>query len=588
MALLEVSGLKVFFNTPAGVAHAVDEVSFSVEKGDIVGIVGESGCGKSVTAMSIPRLVPTPPGRQVDGTINFDGKELTTISKDELRKLRGAEIGVVFQDPMTALSPLHKIGHQLIEGLRLHNKICKADALAKAKEMLKKCGLPERCLNAYPFQLSGGQQQRAMIAATLLLEPKLIIADEPTTALDVTIQRQILELMKNAKQDETAMLLITHNIAIVKELCNKLIIMYAGEIVESGTTEEIFASPRHPYTKALLAAMPSSGARGEKLSTIPGAVPSPTSYPEGCRFAQRCRFATDSCSQLHPQLESFSSVNSSHLCRCAQTIYSDEHTKLSSLNKNTDATTSQTLEEEPILSIRSVHKAFKHIKAVNDVTFDIKRGETFAIVGESGCGKTTLSRVIVGLLPYDNGAIYLEGKQLTQKRSKQEHRAIQMIFQNPFSSLNPRMSIMNILTEGPLAHKLINKKEREEYALQLLRAVGLPQDALHRYPNEFSGGQLQRISIARAIAMKPSIIICDEPVSALDVSIQAQVINLLMDLQIERNITYIFITHDISLVKRIADKIAVMQQGRIVEQGTTDSIFAHPQHAFTKKLLANS
>lgn len=588
MALLEVNGLKVFFDTPAGVAHAVDEVSFSVEKGDIVGIVGESGCGKSVTAMSIPRLVPTPPGRHVAGTINFDGKELTTISKDELRKLRGAEIGMVFQDPMTALSPLHKIGSQLIEGLRLHQTISKADALIKAKEMLEKCGLPERCLNAYPFQLSGGQQQRAMIAATLLLEPKLIIADEPTTALDVTIQRQILELMKNAKQDETAMLLITHNIAIVKELCNKLIIMYAGEIVESGTTEEIFASPRHPYTKALLAAMPSSGARGEKLSTIPGAVPSPTSYPEGCRFAQRCRFATEACSQSHPQLESFSSIDASHLCRCAQTICSDERTKLSSHDKNAADATSQAQEEEPILSIRSVHKAFKHVKAVNDVTFDIKRGETFAIVGESGCGKTTLSRVIAGLLPYDSGALYLEGKPLTQKRSKQEHRAIQMIFQNPFSSLNPRMSIMNILTEGPLAHKLINKKEREEYALQLLRAVGLPEDALHRYPNEFSGGQLQRISIARAIAMKPSIIICDEPVSALDVSIQAQVINLLMDLQAERNITYIFITHDISLVKRISDKVAVMQQGIIVEQGSTDSIFAHPQHAFTKKLLADS
>lgn len=586
MALLEVNGLKVFFDTPSGVAHAVDEVSFSVEKGDIVGIVGESGCGKSVTAMSIPRLVPTPPGRRVAGSILFEDKDLTSLSISELRKLRGAEIGMVFQDPMTALSPLHKIGKQLIEGLRLHQDISKVNALKKAREMLEKCGLPERSLNAYPFQLSGGQQQRAMIAATLLLEPKLIIADEPTTALDVTIQRQILELMKNAKQKETAMLLITHNIAIVKELCNKLIIMYAGEIVETGTSEEIFTNPRHPYTKALLAAMPSSGARGEKLSTISGAVPSPTSYPEGCRFAPRCRFVTDACSQSHPQLEAFSSADTSHLCRCSQTSCLEECTKLSSHDMNTDSTFPQFQEEEPILSVFSLNKAFKHVKAVNDVTFDVKRGETFAIVGESGCGKTTLSRIIAGLLPYDYGAIYLEGTSLTQKRSKYEHRSIQMIFQNPFSSLNPRMSIMNILTEGPLAHKIILKAEREEYALNLLRAVGLPEDALHRYPNEFSGGQLQRISIARAIAMEPSIIICDEPVSALDVSIQAQVVNLLMDLQAKHNITYIFITHDISLVKRIADKVAVMKDGCIVEQGTTASIFENPQHSFTKELLS--
>lgn len=584
MALLEINGLKVFFDTPAGTAHAVDEVSFSVEKGDIVGIVGESGCGKSVTAMSIPRLVPTPPSRRVAGSINFDGKELTSCSISELQKLRGAEIGVIFQDPMTALSPLHKIGSQLIEGLLLHHNISKSDALIKAKAMLEKCGLPERCLNAFPFQLSGGQQQRAMIAATLMLEPKLIIADEPTTALDVTIQRQILELMKNAKQEETAMLLITHNIAIVKELCNKLIIMYAGEIVESGSADEIFSNPHHPYTKALLEAMPSSGLRGEKLSTIPGAVPSPTSYPTGCRFAPRCRYATDQCSQEHPQLGEFSSANPTHLCRCSQSVCSNDRTKVSSgQNIIGEAPLEQT--EEPILSVRSIHKYFKHVKAVYDVSFDIKCGETFALVGESGCGKTTLSRVIAGLLPYDNGALYLNSKPLTHKRSKQEHRAIQMIFQNPFSSLNPRMSVMNILTEGPLAHKLINKKERVSYALDLLKAVGLPEDALHRYPNEFSGGQLQRISIARAIAMKPSIIICDEPVSALDVSIQAQVINLLMDLQKMRNITYIFITHDISLVKRIADKVAVMQNGQIVEQGTTESIFAHPQHKFTKKLL---
>lgn len=586
MALLEINGLKVFFDTPAGTAHAVDEVSFSVEKGDIVGIVGESGCGKSVTAMSIPRLVPTPPSRRVAGTINFDGKELTSIPIKELRKLRGAEIGVIFQDPMTALSPLHKIGSQLIEGLLLHHNISKSDALIKAKAMLEKCGLPERCLNAFPFQLSGGQQQRAMIAATLMLEPKLIIADEPTTALDVTIQRQILELMKNAKQAETAMLLITHNISIVKELCNKLIIMYAGEIVESGSADEIFSNPRHPYTKALLEAMPSSGLRGEKLSTIPGAVPSPTSYPTGCRFAPLCRFATGLCSQEHPELEAFSVDNPTHLCRCSQTICDNEHTKVSS-GQNIIGQAPLEQIEEPILSVRSLHKYFKNVKAVYDVSFDVKCGETFAIVGESGCGKTTLSRVIAGLLPSDNGEIVLHGKTLTPKRTKQEHRAIQMIFQNPFSSLNPRMSILSILTEGPLSHKLIEKKNREQYALELLHAVGLPEDALHRYPNEFSGGQLQRISIARAIAMKPIIIICDEPVSALDVSIQAQVINLLMDLQAQRNITYIFITHDISLVKRIADKVAVMQNGKIVECEHTEVIFNNPQHAFTKKMLTS-
>ncbi len=589
MALLEINNLKVYFDTPAGVAHAVDEVSFSIEKGDILGIVGESGCGKSVTAMSIPRLVPSPPGRFVSGSILFEGKELTTLPKEELRRLRGTEIGVVFQDPMTALSPLHKIGNQLTEGLRLHSKISKKDALIKAQEMLKKCGLPERCIDAYPFQLSGGQQQRAMIAATLLLEPKLLIADEPTTALDVTIQRQILELMKNVKKEETAMLLITHNISIVKELCNKLIIMYAGEIVEAGSTDSIFSNPAHPYTKALLAAMPSSGSKGEKLSTIPGSVPSPTSYPSGCRFAPRCRFSTPPCFEEHPELATSTLNGENQLCRCIKQQFSDEKTRLSSSNLIEEVpTTNNDAKDEPILSVRSISKAFKQVKAVNGVTFDIKRGETFAIVGESGCGKTTLSRIIAGLLPFDQGGLHLNGKTLTSKRTKQEHRSIQMIFQNPFSSLNPRMSILDIITEGPLSHKIITKKERENYALEMIKSVGLPEDALHRYPNEFSGGQLQRISIARAIAMKPEIIICDEPVSALDVSVQAQVINLLMELQQKLSITYIFITHDISLVKRIADKIAVMKEGIFVEQGTSDAIFKLPQHPFTKQLISST
>ncbi len=587
--LLTLKDLHVVFDTPDGIVHAVDGVSLSVNPGETLGIVGESGCGKSVTAMSILRLVPNPPGRMTSGTITFDGKDIATLPLAELRQIRGAAVGMVFQDPMTALSPLHKIGDQLVEAIQLHQKMPRKQALALAEEWLVKAGIqdPKRCMKDYPFRLSGGQQQRVMIASVLMTNPRLIIADEPTTALDVTIQAQVLELMRKAKGEETALVLITHNMGVVWNTCSRLVIMYAGEIVESGSVQEVFKHPRHPYTQALLDAMPSNGRPGQPLVAIPGSVPSPLCFPPGCRFHERCAYAIADCSITHPVLTPLGKTD--HATRCpvwAKCFGEEILTGIS--NSHPERTHKQVLVSTaaPILETRSLHKRFKSVHVVNDVSISLHAGETLAVVGESGCGKTTLARMLVGLEPPTAGDIVVEGKPVPRKRTFAMMRDLQMIFQDPFSSLNPRMTVIDIITEGAVAHGLIERHNRLEEAQRLLAQVGMPPEAAFRYPHEFSGGQRQRISIARAVSLKPRLIICDEPVSALDVSVQAQVLNLLADLQRELQVAYLFITHDIGVVRRMAHRIAIMHEGHIIEEGSAAAILCSPSHAYTKKLLA--
>jgi len=595
--LLSISDLHVEFDTPEGIVHAVEGVALDISAGETLGLVGESGCGKSVTAMSILRLVPNPPGRIVSGTITFDGRDIATLSLPELRKLRGAAIGMVFQDPMTALSPLHKIGSQLVEAIRLHQPMSRRDALTLAEEWLVKAGIrdPKRCLCEYPFRLSGGQQQRVMIASVLMTNPRLIVADEPTTALDVTIQAQVLERMRTAKGRDTALLLITHNMGIVWNTCSRIAVMYAGEIVEEGPVKAVFKNPGHPYTQALLDALPSKNRRGERLVAIPGSVPSPLAFPAGCRFHERCAYAVPECSIKHPALLP---IGNNHFARCPVWAKSPIHVKTNVTSEaenklppsvqdaSKPPNNTPTGPNEPVLETRHLHKHFKTVHAVNDVCMTLHAGETFAIVGESGCGKTTLARMLVGLEKPTGGEILLDGQPIPARRPFAMMRDLQMIFQDPFSSLNPRMTVADIITEAAVVHGLVKRSDRLEAAKKLLAQVGMSPEVATRYPHAFSGGQRQRISIARAIALKPRIILCDEPVSALDVSVQAQILNLLSELQRELQPAYLFITHDIGVVRHMAHRIAIMYDGKIVEEGPAESILENPSHDYTKTLLA--
>ena len=610
---LAIEDLRVSFDTEQGELRAVDGVSLSLAPGETLGLVGESGCGKSVTAMSVLRLVPSPPGRLVSGRILFDGRDLATLPLRELRKIRGAAVGMVFQDPMTALSPLHRIGDQLLEALRLHRPVSRKEGLALAAEWLARCGIPdpERCLREYPFRLSGGMQQRVMIASVLMTRPRLVIADEPTTALDVTVQAQVLDLMRNARDKETALLLITHNMAVVRRTCSRVAVMYAGRIVESGPVEEVFAHPRHPYTAALLAAMPSRHAPGERLPAIPGTLPSPLALPPGCRFAPRCARATPECGMPGdggasrpgepPRLgEDASPHPTAHAWSCLhplpapapEEILTQSPPSPPSQKVETASRTSRTLREEqrhdapPVLAARALVKRFPHVVAVSGVSLDLRAGETLALVGESGSGKTTLARMLAGLEAPTAGEILLDGAPLPFRRSFAQRRDLQVVFQDPYSSLNPRHSIADLLTEGPIAHGLVARRDRAAFAREWLARVGLPPEAAARFPHEFSGGQLQRVSIARALALKPRVLLCDEPVSALDVSVQAQILNLLADLKAQYGPAVLFITHDLGVVRSIADRILVLHRGRAVEEGPAAEVLAAPRDPYTRELLA--
>ena len=613
---LRIEDLRVSFDTEQGELRAVDGVSLSLAPGETLGLVGESGCGKSVTAMSVLRLVPSPPGRIVSGRILFGGRNLATLPLRELRKIRGAAVGMVFQDPMTALSPLHRIGDQLLEALRLHRPVSRKEGLALAAEWLARCGIPDpqRCLREYPFRLSGGMQQRVMIASVLMTRPRLVIADEPTTALDVTVQAQVLDLMRNARDAETALLLITHDMAVVRRTCSRVAVMYAGRIVESGPVEEVFAHPRHPYTAALLDAMPSRHAPGERLPAIPGTLPSPLALPPGCRFAPRCPRATAECAMPNAQCAMPGAV---HAWSCLHPLdtpgkYAGPQHERSPIDARGEASPDRVSETAPdargeaspdrvsetarsvaghtcpapILAARGLTKRFPHVAAVSGVSLDLHPGETLAVVGESGSGKTTLARMLAGLEVPTSGDILLDGAPLPFRRSFAQRRAIQVVFQDPYSSLNPRHSVADLLTEGPIAHGLLARRDRAAFARDWLARVGLPPEAAARYPHEFSGGQLQRISIARALALQPRVLLCDEPVSALDVSVQAQILNLLADLKEQYGPAVLFITHDLGVVRSVADRILVLHRGEAVEEGPAARIFAEPRDPYTRELLA--
>jgi peptide/nickel transport system ATP-binding protein len=595
--LLEIENLDVRFQTAQGVVRAVEGLSYRVYPGEVVAIVGESGSGKSVSALAVMGLLPPGTARIPNGSVRFDGRELLGLSEEGMRQIRGRDIAMIFQEPMTSLNPVLKIGLQIMEPLLIHKGMTPSAARARAAELLTLVGIsdPASRLAQYPHELSGGMRQRVMIAMGLTCNPKLLIADEPTTALDVTIQAQILELMKDlSRRLGIAVVLITHNLGIVARYADRVNVMYAARLVETGTAERVFARPAHPYARGLLAAVPRlDRGRSAKLATIEGAPPNLLAPPEGCRFRPRCAYAVEACG-LVPALEP---VEADHFAAC--------HRK-AEIARIEPAASQRACEARavasagaPILDIEHASKFFpvkagllrraKLVRAVNDVSLDLSRGETLGLVGESGCGKSTLGRLVLRLEDPTAGEIRFEGidiARMNRDAMTAVRKKMQVIFQDPYSSLNPRMTVGQIIAEPMRVHQVVPRAAVTQRVAELLQLVGLfPYMAL-RYPHELSGGQRQRVGIARALAVAPSVIICDEAVSALDVSIQGQVINLLEELQQKLGLTYLFIAHDLAVVRHISTKVAVMYLGRIVEYAPADALFANPLHPYTKALLA--
>ena len=608
--LLSVEDLHTHFLTERGTVRAVNGVSFQLRQGERLAIVGESGSGKSAMAMSLLQLV-SHPGKIVSGSVRLEGRDLLRLSERQLNELRGGTIGTVFQDPMTSLDPVMTIEDQLVSTIRRHLRLDRRQASRRAVELLRQVGIPdpELRVRSYPFELSGGMRQRVLIAMALSCDPKLILADEPTTALDVTIQAQIIELLQQISVTTgCAMLFITHDLGLVARFAQKVAVMYAGRIVEFGTVEEIFASPQHPYTQSLLRTIPSAdGVRMKRLLQIDGFPPDMRLPIPGCSFAKRCPAATSACEAGSPELTPRSATHS------AACFVSGGMTQLNALE------TASSREPEPapvaaaaagperpdsgepvrpVLELRSLKKHFasapsflkkrRVVRAVDGIDISLHPGETLGVVGESGFGKSTMARLLLRLEEPSDGSIivegvdiaHLKGEQLRAFRSK-----VQMVFQDPYSSFNPKMTIRSIIGEPLHVMKVGTPEEREKRIRELIMTVGLDISYLDRYPNQLSGGQRQRIGIARALALSPSIIVADEPTSALDVSVRAQVINLLVELRDRLGISIVFISHDLSVVRHISDKIAVMYLGKVVEFGLSEEVFRHPKHPYTKALL---
>ena len=604
--LLEVDNLHVHFVTSRGVVRAVEGISYKVKPGEVVALVGESGCGKSVSSLAIMRLLAKPAGRVVHGRILFEGKNLLDLPEDEMREIRGRDIAMIFQEPMTSLNPVLTIGFQIMEPLLLHLRMSPEQARDRALELLKLVGIPdpERRLEQYPHQFSGGMRQRVMIAIGLACNPKLIIADEPTTALDVTIQAQILELMKSLSRDlGIALVVITHNLGIVARYADRVNVMYAARMAEQGAARDVFAQPLHPYTTGLLRSVPRlDQPRGRKLETIEGLPPNLLEPPPGCRFAPRCPAKQDACLEVMPDLEVIEPHRYSACLRAAELMRVGA-TGLGLQSASTDVPEVKTIDRgKPLLDVQNLKTYFdvttgfksiaKHhsiVRAVDDLSFTVFRGETVGLVGESGCGKTTVGRTLLRLERATAGKIDFDGIDVVAAEGdtlNQYRRKMQVIFQDPYSSLNPRMTIGQIIAEPMLVHGLQpTRKAARERVSDLLTKVGLFGYMADRYPHELSGGQRQRVGIARALAMEPAFIVCDEPVSALDVSIQAQIINLLEDLQAQFGLTYLFIAHDLAVVRHISDRVIVMYLGRVMEIADRDTLYGDPLHPYTQALL---
>jgi peptide/nickel transport system ATP-binding protein len=596
--VIEIKGLKTQIQLTSTLVRAVDGIDLYVQPGETLGVVGESGCGKSMTGLSIMGLLP-PGGAVVEGSIMFGDTDLTQLSDEELRKIRGNEIAMVFQDSLTALNPTKTIGFQVAEPAWLHRGMDRKQGLERAEEVLNLVGIPrprER-LEDYPHQLSGGLRQRVMIAMALVCEPKLLIADEPTTALDVTIQAQILTLMDRLKDElGMAVLLITHDMGVVAGRADRINVMYAGKMIEATDTRELFAHMHHPYTQALLGSIPQLDQDASAvLFSIPGLPPDLSDLPDGCRFAPRCHLATDRCRTEEPAL---TGETPGHLFACHHPVDGPAERPSAvhrAVRVEADA------DGVPLLQIRDLVKEFpvgnamkpakyrESVKAVSGVSVTVRAGETFGLVGESGCGKTTLGRLIVALDAPDGGELLLSGDDVAQfsgRTLRRRRRDLQMMFQDPYASLNPRMRVGGILAEPLVIQGIGNRRSRRAQISAMLTEVGLPQASVDRFPHEFSGGQRQRIGLARALMLNPALIVADEPVSALDVSIRSQVLNLMKRLQAEHNLTYVVISHDLAVVKYLADRIGVMYLGRMVETGTADDIYARPAHPYTAGLLS--
>ena len=598
--ILRVSDLRTWFLTDAGPVRAVDGVSFDLFAGETLGIVGESGSGKSVCAKSIMRLLDEP-ARIVGGSITFRGRDLATLDKEAMREVRGREIAMVFQDPMTSLNPVLRIARQLVEAMTAHGRFAAAAARTRAIDLLRRMGVsaPESAVSLYPHQFSGGMRQRVMLAMGFSNEPALLIADEPTTALDVTIQAQILDLLRTLNADlGTAVILISHDLGVISNLCSRVLVMYAGEVVEEGAPEALLTDPRHPYTWALLHAAPRIDAETEnrRLVTIEGQPPDPRAWPEGCRFRARCPFAVAKCVD-HPELLP---VGDRRTARCWVT---QQGGPLHPPHRAHTAAAAAVAPAEPtpLLEVSGVSKHFllpreelfsphRVLRAVDGVDLQVMRGETVGLVGESGCGKSTLARLVTRLHEPTAGRIVFDGTDIThatQGELRPLRRRMQMIFQNPYGSLNPRMSVGQILT-GPLElHGIVaDAASARRRAVELLDLVGLPAESVGRFPHEFSGGQRQRISIARALAVGSEFIVADEPISALDVNIQAQIINLMVELQERLGLTYLFIAHDLAVVRHVCDRIVVLYLGRVMEVARAATLFQRPLHPYTRTLIS--
>ncbi|MDB5199876.1 MAG: Nickel-transporting ATPase Sulfate-transporting ATPase [Chitinophagaceae bacterium] len=570
LPLLQIKNLSVDFETEHGSTSAVKNISLEINKGEIVAIVGESGSGKTVTSLSILQLLQTPPAKYTSGEILFlkngNQTDLLKLPGQEMRAIRGNEIAMIFQEPMTSLNPVQTCGSQVMEAIQLHEKKDSTSARKKTIQLFEEVQLPdpENILNRYPHQLSGGQKQRVMIAMAMSCNPSLLIADEPTTALDVTVQKTILQLIKNLQQQhEMGVIYITHDLSLVAEIADKVIVMYKGSVVEAGSVKDIFLNAQHPYTKALLACRPVLHSKGKRLPVVSDFL---DKEPVNGQW-----------SMANSEKEIHSTSNIKHRTSDIQSL-------------------------TPLLKVQNLKvyfparknffgKTLLEFKAVDDVSFEIMKGETVGLVGESGCGKTTLGRALIRLIEPTAGNILFDGKDIAHIEKGEMRRMrkdIQIIFQDPYGSLNPRITIGSAIQEPMKIHGLLqNNKQRKDKVIELLEKVNLKPEHFNRYPHEFSGGQRQRICIARALGLNPEFLICDESVSALDVSVQAQVLNLLNDLKKEFGFTSIFISHDLSVVRYISDRIMVMNKGKIEESGTADEVYFHPKKEYTKKLIAS-